>query len=370
IRLVPVGPVPAPVAPGAVVPAPANPLSYKGKTYRGELEVLVVPDSQKSPKLNVVNVVNLEEYLYSVVSREMNYDWPQEALKAQAVAARTYASSHMASGSKWQGEGFDMVATTQDQDYGGLAAERGPHSQAVAATQGQVLTYGGKYATTFYHASSGGHTENNEVIYGYNPIPYLRGVPDFDNVPGNTRFSWQYAYTLEEFARLLAESGYDVGTVTSATPAGLLGVSGRASQWLVTGTKGSVTINHSPLRFLLDIPSSARSVTVQPPGLGSATRTYAATQSVTVVGPDGKLTSRAVRGMVAVGAGGAPVPVNGSLTATGGQLEHVGGVTVSGGGYGHAVGMSQFGAYGMALQKKTYVEILTHFYKGTTVETR
>jgi stage II sporulation protein D len=377
VRLVPVqpapsagtapapSPAPAP-APGTLLPAPANPVKYNRKPYRGEFEVLVVA---ATGKLSVVNVVNVDEYLLGVVPQEMPSGWHVEALKAQAVAARTYALRHVG---EWAGEGFDLVDTTRDQAYGGLNAEKATTATAVAITRGQVLTYNGQLAGTYYHSSSGGHTENNEIIFNGPPVPYLRGVPDYDNQPGNSKFSWQFRYTPEEFAQKLAGANLGLGAVSQVQPSGAIGSSGRPSRWSLTGALSIGTMTAEQLRSALGLPSSVRTVTVKPAGLGNTAKTYQPGDGIYVVGADGTAQVRMVRGTTVVGASvaTAAVATDAAVSAQGPVAEQAGGVEVAGGGYGHAVGMSQWGAYGMALQGKSYTEILTYYYQGTQVAAR
>ena len=124
----------------------------KGKgTYHGSLEVRT-----SSNGLDAINVVELEDYVRGVVAKESPASWPIEALKAQAVAARSYAISTAAHGT------FDVFDDTRSQAYGGVGAETAKTDQAVAATHLQVVLYRGKVAQTFFFSTSGGHTENNE----------------------------------------------------------------------------------------------------------------------------------------------------------------------------------------------------------------
>lgn len=368
VRLVPITPAPAAGAtPPVPPPAPANPVSYAGRAYRGEIEVLV---TKKDAKFSIVNVVNFEEYLLAVVPAEMPSTWHPEALKAQAVASRTFARYNMGKG-KYPDEGFNVQNNTSDQEYDGLAGEKAAASQAVTATAGQVLTYNGAVANTMYHSSSGGHTENNQIIYsGGTLVPYLQGVEDYDNVPGNRNYAWKYFYTPEEFKKKLIAGGYDVGDVVTVAAAGTPGSSGRPSQWRVIGMKLSALLTGERLRAVLSLPSSTRTVTTLPGGAVPAARTYAGSQVVSVIGADSVVRQRTAAGTVVRGAAGPAAPAVGSLVTRGATIQLQGGFEVAGGGSGHAVGMSQWGAYGMALQGKTYVEILTHYYQGTKVETK
>ncbi|HYF95074.1 MAG TPA: SpoIID/LytB domain-containing protein [Symbiobacteriaceae bacterium] len=366
--LLPPGPTPPPPPPLAAPAKPGNPVNFKGKTYRGEIMAVVAPGTKK---LSVVNVVNLEEYLLGVVPEEVEATWPQEAVKAQAVAARTYAVANMG---KRAADGFDLVCTTGDQFYGGLASEKPLSNQAVMGTRGQVLAYGtpGKPISAMYHSSSGGHTENNEIIYFGNPkVPYLRGVQDFDLVAGNKLYSWEYQWDTVQFAGLLKSAGHDVGAVAAVAPvAATKGASGRFGQWVISGSSGSKTISGQQLRMALNLPSSPRSVQVQAGGMAPQVKTYTQAQTFFVMGAGGVVQQRAVTGTAAIAAGQASAVAVGTVTAMSANASQPAGVRVSGGGSGHAVGMSQWGAYGMALIGKTYSDILTHYYTGVRLETR
>ena len=136
----------------------------------------------------MVNVVNLEDYLLSVVPTEMDHRWPMEALKAQAVAARSYTVANLG---RWEAFGFDLSNTTSDQVYNGIAQERPSTTAASWRRPAKVITYGGRVVPGYYHSSSGGHTENNEDIWtGGSPQGYLRGVPDYDSLPENKYTAW------------------------------------------------------------------------------------------------------------------------------------------------------------------------------------
>jgi stage II sporulation protein D len=139
-------------------------------SYRGALEVR---PSSVPKKVNAINAVALDDYVKGVVPRESPSSWPMEALKAQAVAARSYGLA-----GKVGGNGFDLYDNTSSQVYGGLSAETSRSNKAVNATALQIVNYKGQVAKTFFFSTSGGYTENNENVFGGEPIPYLRGVPD------------------------------------------------------------------------------------------------------------------------------------------------------------------------------------------------
>jgi stage II sporulation protein D len=150
-------------------------------SYRGRLEFR--PDVFAG--VNAINAVPLEDYVAGVVSRESPSSWPLEALKAQAVAARTYAVTTSKAGA-----GFDQYADTRSQVYGGVAAETDATNQAVAATRGQVVTYQGTPVVTYFFSTSGGKTEDVEnTTLGTEPKPWLRSVDDpYDDVSPKHRW--------------------------------------------------------------------------------------------------------------------------------------------------------------------------------------
>ena len=155
------------ISPLVVRPGKAAPLSLDGRLYRGSLQV-----SAQGVFLRVVNVVALESYLQGVVAGEMPHAWPAEALKAQAVAARSYALANLV-----KGKPFDLYSDVRSQVYLGVAGEKPTTSDAVQQTAAEVVLYGGKVASTLYFSSSGGRTASAADVFGV-PTPYLVSRPD------------------------------------------------------------------------------------------------------------------------------------------------------------------------------------------------
>jgi len=154
--------------------------------YRGDLELR----AGSLGGISAINAVNLEDYIRGVVPGEVPASWPDEALRAQAVAARTYAIA-----TSKDGEGFDQYADTRSQMYPGIAGEHPRTNAAVAATAGKVVTHGGKPIVTYYFSTSGGRTENVENSFlGADPAPYLRSVADPHD--GGPRHRWTLRMTL------------------------------------------------------------------------------------------------------------------------------------------------------------------------------
>ena len=147
----------------------ASPLRVLGQAYRGSLSVYV-----ERGKLFAVNELSLDHYLRGVVPREMPFYWPQEALRAQAVVARSYTLATLHAGDR-----FDLYADVRDQVYDGIEAERPSTNTAVASTAGRIVTWNGSVATTYYHSTSGGRTANIADVWPKaGAVPYLVSVPD------------------------------------------------------------------------------------------------------------------------------------------------------------------------------------------------
>jgi SpoIID/LytB domain protein len=161
----PTGPVIA--ASPVVFSAGKAPLSVDGRLYHGKLEIAV-----QGSFLRAVNVVQIESYLEGVVAGEMPHTWPLEALKAQAVAARSYALAN-----RVKGKPFDLYSDQRSQVYVGISGEKPETSEAVRATAGQVVLYGGRIASTLYFSSSGGKTASSADVFGVS-VPYLVSRPD------------------------------------------------------------------------------------------------------------------------------------------------------------------------------------------------
>lgn len=182
-------------------------LAYRGKGFRGDLRVAAVGD-----RLQLVNVVGLEAYLLGVVPGEMPKDWPLDALKAQAVAARTYAV-----GTVVDGKPFDLYSDSRSQVYYGVGSEAPGPSQAVRETRGEILTYDGSPAQTLYFSSSGGRTISALDAFG-SDLPYLVSVDDpWDTASPNHAWPAQLLTGLELAKRFglggaIADVAYVPGT--------------------------------------------------------------------------------------------------------------------------------------------------------------
>lgn len=285
-------------------PSGAGELALDGRRYRGALEL-----RHKGGGLTAVNIVPVDDYLRSVVPEEMPVDWPAEAIKAQSVAARSFA---LASRGRHAGEGYDLCTTTHCQLYTGTTAEKSASNAAIKATRGEVLTYGGKPIEALFHTDSGGMTENSEDVWGSHE-PYLRAAKD---TPAKT-MPWTKTISRADLERKLAAKGHDIGKVRSLVLSPLaIGrsakdrtASGRVKTMTVKGTKGTATLSGTTWRSLLGLKSTLF---------------------------DAKLAKDMV--------------------------------TFTGYGSGHGLGISQWGAERMASKGASYAEILHHYYTGTTLQ--
>ena len=213
-------------------------LRLNGKRYRGSFEA-----AADKGTVRVVNVVGLEAYLYGVVPDEVPHTWPAEALKAQAVVARSYALAQRKSGA------FDLYDDTRSQVYNGIDAEEPQTNAAVNATAGQVLLYNGRVATAYFFSTSGGRTANVVDVWGSN-VPYLVSVPDpYDD--HSPHHAWgPYRFTAATLAKAIGVRGrlLDVRTEVNA--------SARVDALVGVGTVGESRITGSDARRKLGLRST------------------------------------------------------------------------------------------------------------------
>ena len=262
--------------------------------YRGKVRVI-----RQGKGVTALNLVDVEQYLYSVVGAEAYPTWPQEALKSQAVVARTYA---LYKASRASNRYYDLDTTTNTQVYKGLETEFLTTHDAVKATLGQVLTYKGKVILSAFHSSSGGHTENVEDLWS-SPQPYLRGVVDYDQLA--PVFQWNRTFSAWEMGRLIG----GVGAVRSLIPEKIT-PHGRIITMKIVGSRGSRNITDDELRKALKLKSTLFTIS-----------------------------------------------------------NNRGTFTIQGRGYGHGIGLSQWGSHYLATQGIPYYQILSHYYKDAQLTT-
>jgi stage II sporulation protein D len=270
--------------------------------YRGR--TLVIPTEKG---LTAVNWIDLEEYLYSVLGGEMDARWHPEALKAQAIAARSYALYRR---QKEQANPLFDVGNTPDrwQIYKGVIAEHPKIYEAVDATAGQVLTHNNQIIESVFHACSGGHTENVEDVWG-NKLDYLRAVPDFDlNNPNLAKTApkcqWQKSFSSTEISKKFPE----IGNIKEIKPVELSPFNS-VKKLQIVGEKGIKELKGEQVRTSLKLNSTRFTVSK---------------------GEDNTF-------------------------------------VLNGLGWGHGLGMSQYGAMYLATQGYNHLQILNHYYKNVAL---
>ena len=311
--------------------------SVDDKEYRGQLEII---HDRKRNTLMLVNLVNIEEYLMGVMSSEMPSGFPTEALRSQAVLARTYALKHLG---KHKSYGYDLCDTQNCQVYGGVGAESESGNAAVEATMGEVLLYQKKPIEAVFSANCGGITQSAKEA-GWFATPYLHPVSDyqafdFDNLQpyhfkdllqhpqeaysrydkNVSRAAFRWARVIEEsdLRALIKRQKKDIGNITAIIPQ-KRGRSGYVSKILVKGTKGNVVLSKENVIRNNLAPGMLRS-------------------SYFIVVPNYE--NRKLKNFVFYG-----------------------------GGWGHGVGFCQTGAAGRAEAGQDYTKILAHYFPDTQLK--
>ena len=326
------------------------------KEYRGAMFF-----KPQESGISAINVVDREEYLYSVISREMSPSWHIEALKAQAVCARNYLENNRGKHSKY---GFDLCDSVCCQAYAGTSAETKGSYPPVDETRGELLMYEDKIAQTFYSSSMGPSTEDVKYVWG-SKFPYLSSVDnpyeDYENVYNG---KWEKTLTKERATEIMANKGYGIGDVIEIKVLEY-SPSGRVIKLLVKGTNGEKIFERESCRLAFSEVTLSQLYTIS----GGGEVSY---PTITVQSKDKKKTLES-KGKTILSAKG-KVTINGSFnvkSATGIKtyktIKSGDAYVFSGMGWGHGVGMSQYGAKGMAESGFDYEEILTHYFKGTKV---
>ena len=327
---------------------------FKGRKYFGGFQF----ERRSGGNLTVVNILNLEDYVNCVISQEMSDSWPLEALKAQACCARTYAMRI----NRHSSDGFDLCSTVHCQAYPG-AGQIGDNTTAAAEeTAGICVWYNGALAETYYSSSDGGATEDVRNVWNSNAnLPYLSGVVDpyeatvADQIP---QYYWTYTFTADELTEMMHDSGRNCGQI----------VSFYVSEFTPLGNVRSITLTDENGESWTFYGSNVSSFL----GVRSIRFTISGGGSYYIDSSDNPVSS--LSGLYAIGADGTTSVISGApYVITGSGTEQIATVTssdtytVSGSGWGHNIGMSQWGAYAMAKLGYTYDEILKFYYTGVDV---
>ena len=288
-----------------IKPAASKPvLEVNGKLYRGLFKI-----QTSSSGLNIINVLDVESYLYGVIPKEMSPQWPLEALKAQSVAARSFALYQKAKNGT---RPYDVAASTGSQVYGGYAVESPMANRAVDETKGVVMLYNGEPALAYFHANSGGMTEDAGNVWS-TEIPYLKSIRDEPSAKA-PNISWSASLSPGAIKQSLNKHGVRISAVTGIRSV-RTSASGRVTKIGISSPEGEIVLDGNDFRMKID-PSVIKS-------------------TLFTVSSD--------RG-------------NGDGT-----------VRFEGRGSGHGVGMSQWGAQIMARGGSNYRDILVHYYPGVEI---
>ncbi len=343
--------------------------------YRGDIEIDI---DKEHRKLNVINIIGIEEYLYGVLKKEISPRWPAGVLKAQAVAARTFAIFNM---NKYIDKGYNICASTNSQAYGGVNHEDPLTNKAVDETRGVIMTYKGKPINAVYHSDSGGYTEDSENVWG-NFLPYLRSVKSkFEEKVFPPYHTWTCSIDEKNLTKKLQKQGYTINSVVSIEPINK-SETGRISELaFFTDNNEVINMKANNFRNLIGadlIRSTLFSIKVIGKEINIAKDTEdkkeiedkeeqrESTKEILEQKKDWtikellelmkknkeKREKEKVEKIPKVEI----VKSNAPLT-----------FIFSGSGNGHGVGMSQWGAYGMALQGSGYQDILKYYYQGINI---
>ena len=274
---------------------------FNGRPYRG--------DYRRVDGGAIVNLLDLEQYLYAVVPREMSPRWPAAALQAQAICARTYVLQR----SNPQ-RAYDLVPSEIDQVYSGMDGESPDGRNAVDATTRQVLRFGALFATVAYSSCCGGHTEASADAWGNAAVPYLDGVR-CTYCTASPNYRWSSAISLEDVGQQFASQLAAFGALRDIRPA-QYDPSGRVRMFELVAEHGGLSVKGGAFRLAVG-PRLMRSLLITAVRLDSGTRE----------------------------------------------------VTMEGYGLGHGVGMCQWGARGMALAGRSARDVLSFYFPGTQVST-
>lgn len=332
-------------------------VSYNKYKYRGGLVFKRLSGSDPT----VINYVDLEQYIYGVIPYEISPKWHIEAQKAQAVAARNYAMTNLNKHKKY---GFDLCNTVDCQMYVGANVETPLSNQAVDLTKGVFLKYNGKLASTVYHSNSGGRTENAENLWT-NKVPYLIGVNDPYSI-GSPNDAWTVSYTPEEITQKLLAKNYNIGTLLDVYVE-QYSENGRALKTTFVGSTGKVTIEKDKIRSLFNDQVKTNYITIVKPN-ASTTGVSVVSSNGTTALPTTAITVQGAEQLKTVNVGTGLVASDGSTSTTVQQTTTSNKYVFNGKGWGHGVGMSQWGAKKMAEQGFTYEQILTHYFQNTYLE--
>ena len=329
---------------------------FKNQTYYGGFEYR----RASGDDITVVNVVSMDDYIKGVIPYEMSPSWPIEALKAQALCAKSYAVTCIG---KHNSQGFDLCNTTDCQVYYGTKTATDNSDSAVEAVSGLYVLYNGEVAETYYHASSGGWTEDAKNIWGTD-IPYLKAVEDTYLTELRP---YSFSITLSEVTSILQGKGYDVTDIIDFYVSEYTSAGNVREITFVQSNGETLVFSGERARTCLNTSSSTKRINSHRYTVSTDAQLYV----------NGTVPDKAIGQYYAIGGDGSTSVLSGSqLYAVNGnkttsQIDMSGSgsgqYVIGGTGSGHNIGMSQCGARDMANQGFTYDQIIQFYFTGVQV---
>ena len=345
--------------------------------YRGNIEIAV---DKEYKKLNVINIIGIEEYLYGVLKKEISPRWPKETLKAQAIAARTFAIFNI---NKYIDKGYNICATTNSQAYGGVNHEDPLTNKAVDETRGIIMTYKGEPINAVYHSDSGGYTEDSENVWG-SFLPYLRSVESkFEEKVSPPNHAWSFSVDEKDLTGKLQKQGFKINSVISIEPIKIT-ETGRISELTFTADNSTViNMKTNDFRSLIGA-DLIRSTLFHIEVIGKRTIITENTEDKKEI-EDKEEQKESIEEILAQKEDWTIQELLELMKKNKQEQEkekerekivpkiiimesHTpSSFLFSGLGSGHGVGMSQWGAHGMAVQGYKYQDILKYYYQGIDI---
>ena len=318
------------------------------KVLRGE----ALFKNSTNGRITIINYLTIEDYLYGVVPKEVVHTWNMEALKAQAVAARTYAIANMG---KHENEGYNLCASTNCQVYGGYSSEKESTNIAVNETNGIIMMYNEKPISAYYHHSSGGYTENSENIWT-SEVGYLKGVLD----QFVEKKVWEKSFTTETVIDKLNNAGYNTGTIKDIY-VDEYSQFGSALKLVIEGENSTVVLEKDGIRKIFGYSNikSTKFEIVKENNKSILGKNFTKSMDIYksyVISAD-SIAKPITRGKTYIFNG-----TNSKVLSE--NTNYIQDFTIRGLGWGHSLGMSQMGAKAYAENGYTYEQILTHYYSG------
>lgn len=344
---------------------------FKGFKYGGGFEYI----TDNKNKLSVINVIDVEKYVKGVLPYEVSSSWHIEALKAQALAARTYGVLNIG---KHKKNGFDICNSIDCQVYKGTNSATDSTDRAVDATRSEYITYKSKPINAVFHSSNGGATEDSENVWG-SKHNYLRGVDDnFENLETSHNGIWETYITNDQIVKILKSKNVDISSVSDMYVEKFT-AKGNVLDLVVVETSGKKhRFSREKARTILNSSSEKIAVNSQRYKVEKGdTRgqtsgdiyiggnKVSSNSPISIIGAKGTISEKPnMKGLNVITAKG----TNEISLSSGTQTSGEGGYTVKGTGWGHNVGMSQNGAKAMAEKGYTYDQIIKFYYTDVEIE--